>query len=97
MFRSAFGGLTKAVAEAMKPRRTPEPRPIAAAASKRLRLMLEADRKARGLGITDYARLAGLDLAAYSRYRNGRHGWRLDKADEICRQLGITFTLGESA
>ena len=75
---------------------TPKKRNLNRSASDRLMHLIEAELMRQNLTEEEAAREARLPANAFRGVRRGQRP-SVDRADELCRALGITMTIGGSA
>ena len=64
--------------------------------SDRLRRLIEAELKRRGITGAEAAREARLPASVFQSLRRGQRP-TIDRADELCRSVGISMTIGFGA
>ena len=74
---------------------TPKKRNVNRSASDRLRQTIEAELRRQKLTEEEAAREARLPANAFRGVRKGQRP-SIDRADELCRALGITMTIGNT-
>ena len=73
---------------------TPRTRTVNRSATDRLARIIKAELEKQGLTAEEAARAARLPAKAFRSLLGRGHRPTVDRADELCRALGITMTIG---